>query len=131
MADRDFNEQAMRRRIEQARLERERQEEEHRQAEQAERNRRKPHAQADGMTTIEKRIIARAEQHAQARARIEAGDFTSALRPKPTATARQRWDKAIISAVAECGGNRSRAVAMVQKRYPKLRAALVAEANQR
>ena len=61
------------------------------------------HAQADGMTTIEKRILARAEQHAQIRAAIASGDYTSALRQKPTATARQRWDKAIESAVAKCG----------------------------
>lgn len=40
-------------------------------------------------------------------------------------------DAAIESATVECNGNRARAVALVARQNPKLREALVAEANRR
>jgi len=125
MSDRDFNNAAKIRQGE--KLQAERDEVSRRQRlDEAEKARlRKPHAQA-GMTAIERRIIARAERHAKIAAEVRAGNYGTA-KPKPSA--RLRWDEAIESATVECNGDRRRAVEMVVKRNPKLREALVAEAN--
>ena len=125
MSDRDFNNAAKIRQGE--KLQAERDEVSRRQRlDEAEKARlRKPHAQA-GMTAIESRIIARAERHAKIAAEVRAGNYGTA-KPKPSA--RLRWDEAIESATVECNGDRRRAVEMVVKRNPKLREALVTEAN--
>jgi len=129
MSDRDFNDAAKRRQGEKLQTERDETARQKRLAAQQEAAKRKPRAQAEGLTAIEKRIIARAEAHMKIRSAIEAGDYSGGLKPKPKATARARWDKAVESATVECNGNRARAVAMVARQFPKLRQQLVAEAN--
>ena len=125
MVDRDFNNAAKIRQGE--KLQAERDEVSRRQRlDEAEKARlRKPHAQA-GMTPIESRILVRAERHAKIAAEVRAGNYGTA-KPKPSA--RLRWDAAIEKATSECNGNRARAVALVARQNPKLREALVAEAN--
>jgi len=125
MSDRDFNDAAKRRQGEKLQTERDEAARQKRLAAQQESAKRKPRAQA-GMTAIESRIIARAERHAKIAAEVRAGNYGTA-KPKPSA--RLRWDEAIESATVECNGDRRRAVEMVVKRNPKLREALVTEAN--
>jgi len=127
MSDQRFHAESIQRKIEAARQEREEQARQQRLAAQQEAAKRKPHAQASGMTPIEKRILARAERHAKILVQVRAGNFKTS----PKATARQRWDKAIESATVECNGNRARAVALVATKFPKLRQQLITEANPR
>jgi len=127
MSDRDFNDAAKRRQGEKLQTERDEAARQKRLAAQQESAKRKPRAQA-GMTAIESRIIARAERHAKIAAEVRAGNYGTA-KPKPSA--RLRWDAAIEKATSECNGNRARAVALVARQNPKLREALVTEANRR
>ena len=130
MVDRDFNNAAKIRQGEKLQAERDEAARQKRLAAQQEAAKRKPHAkESQALTPIESRILVRAENHMKIRAAIEAGDYSGGLKPKPTATARARWDKAVESAGAECNGNRARAVALVARQFPKLRQQLVAEAN--
>ena len=67
---------------------------------------------------------------------VEAKAVAKARGVKPVAkaksggpSARVRWDSAIESCMAKCGGNKVKAVAMANKQNPGLRAAYLAEVN--
>lgn len=126
MVDRDFNEAAKRRKGEKIRQEREQQERDRQREEQREAAKRRPHCEGS-MTPTERRIIARAERHQQILAQIRAGNYSSAAKP----TAQARWNAAVESAVAECGGDRRRAVTLANRTNPGLREQMLAEVNGR
>lgn len=124
MVDRSFNEAAMRRKIEQARKEREATEQAEELRKQREAAKRKPHCSGFS-DVLGKRIIARAERHERILAKIRSGKTTS----KPTA--RKQWDRAIEAAALVCGGDRGKAVMLADKENPGLREKMLAEINRR
>jgi ATP-dependent protease ClpP protease subunit len=78
------------------------------------------------------------EEEAKAKAEEEEKEVAKARRTgvkpvaqatsgKPSASA--RWNEAIESSLAKCGGNRAKAVALANKNNPGLRAAMLAEVN--
>lgn len=125
MVDREFREQAMRRRIEQTQREREAQQRAEQIRQQKEAARRKPHCSAEGMTDLERRILARATRHQRILSEIRSGQPAAVSGP----TALARWNKAVESCVAQCGGDKMRAVAMANQQNPGLRQAMLAEVN--
>jgi hypothetical protein len=56
---------------------------------------------------------------------------SSATSEEPSVTAKQAWDAAITAAAKEHGVDRIKAAAIVSKRNPELRQAVISEANQR
>ncbi|MEJ7591123.1 MAG: hypothetical protein WKF77_06205 [Planctomycetaceae bacterium] len=122
MSGRNFDDARKRRQLEQAREEREAGE---RRQREAEANRRKPHASSSWQDpAFCNRVLKRAETHMQAVAQIRDGNFRTS-----SPTARERWDAAVKSAVAHCGGNKMKAVAMANKQNPGLRLKMLAEVN--
>lgn len=121
MVDREFNERARMRKIEEARKA-EREAEERRQREaQREASRRKPHCSMSD--DLGKRIIARAERRERILAEIRSG--------KPVASgqsATARW-KTAIEAKLKAGVPRAQAILAADKENPGLRERMLREVN--
>ena len=71
------------------------------------------------------RVVARATRHARAARQLYLGISN---KPKPTVSARQRWNNAVDAKVAT-GIPKAQAIMAADKQNPELRQKLIAEAN--